>query len=467
MKNQGVNGWVAFFKNSFREVGKNTKQALTDKGDLIDLPRRHRPKYSIIVLAVLLSILGFIMVFSAAPGLFTNIYTNDATSCQIFGFLPSENIIDCKMTEFLITQSVYLVAGIVALMVSAKLSINFWRKVVLPILIVAFGASIILFVAHLAGWSMAVESGGAVRWLKLGPISFQPAEFMKFAIMLFAASFLATAHQKGLLNSIRKTLLPLLVVVIAGLFLVVVLQSDLSSGIVIFAIVVAQMIISNMRWRNIISVLALFISAGVVAVILFPYRLGRIMDFFSTQCIPGQDLEQICSALMSMGSGGLLGRGLGQSLSVFWVPQVMDDAVFSLVGETFGFFGAVAVLIIFGALIFRIINLANYLPNMYLRLLTAGAFGWIATQTVINIGAFTNSIPLTGITLPFISSGGSSLLCVMATMGVVFGVSRYTSHSKVITKKGADNEDFVRRWGLGRTRYASGGDYLGDPKAGS
>jgi cell division protein FtsW len=181
------------------------------------------------------------------------------------------------------------------------------------------------------------------------------------------------------------------------------------------------------------------------------------LDFLGQQCTPGEDLNQICSALMSMGSGGVIGRGLGQSLSVFWVPQVMDDAVFSLVGETFGFVGAVAVLMVFAALLFRILNMADYLPNMYLRLVVAGAFGWVASQTIINIGAFTGTLPLTGITLPFISSGGSSLLCIMATMGVIFTISRYTNYSK-IEKEGAAGEDSMRRRGLGRTRYTDRGD---------
>jgi cell division protein FtsW len=326
------------------------------------------------------------------------------------------------------------------------------------LLALAFLASIVLYGAHLLGLSsIALEAGGAVRWLSFGPVSFQPAELMKLALVLFSASFLAGAYQKGRLNSITKTVLPLMAVVLAGLFMVVVLQSDLSSGIVILAIVLAQMIVSGMRWRNILGILAIFASVAVVAVILFPYRLGRIMDFFSTQCLPGENLEQICSALMSLGSGGLLGHGLGQSLSVFWVPQVMDDAVFSLVGETFGYVGAVAVIIVFAALLFRILGMTNYLQNQYLRLVLAGVFGWVATQTVINIGAFTNSIPLTGITLPFISSGGSSLVCVMAAMGLAFNISRYTSYNK-IKKEEPSNENSVRRRGIGRTRYTGRGD---------
>jgi cell division protein FtsW len=450
--------WVARVKIFLKNLWTDTKAAVLDKVELVDLPRKHRPKYSIVVLAVILSVLGFVMVFSAAPGLIDNIYTTAGQSCSVFGIFYSDNMIDCKLTEFLIIQAVYLVVGVMALLIAAKLPINFWRRIIKVVLGLAFLSSIVLFVAHLLGLSsIAPEIGGAVRWLNLGFVSFQPAELMKLAIVLFSASFLATAHQKGQLDSITKTVLPLMAVVLAGLLMVVVLQSDLSSGIVILAIVLAQMIVSGMRFRNIFGILASFLGVGVVAIILFPYRLARVMDFLNLQCLPDQNLEQICSALMSLGAGGFVGRGLGQSLSVFYVPQVMDDAVFSLVGETFGYIGAVAVMIVFFALLYRILSMTNYLRNQYLRLILAGVFGWIATQTAINIGAFTNSIPLTGITLPFISSGGSSLVCVMAAVGVCFNISRYTSYNK-IGKEDQTDEDSVRRRRIGRTRYTGRSD---------
>jgi cell division protein FtsW len=448
---------VAKTKTFLRTLLSDIKSALLDKGELIELGRKHRPKYSIVALAVALAVLGFIMVFSAAPGLFGNIYSSNVESCNIFHLIPSDNVIDCKMTEFLITQTFYLIAGLVSFLIASRLSINFWRRSVKVFLILSFGASLLLIVAHLLGWPIAIEAGGAVRWLNFGIFTFQPAELMKFALLLFVGSFLASSHERQQLNSIRKTLLPLMAVVISGLVFVVVLQSDLSSGIVILAIVLAQLIISGMKIRNIGAFVVPFLAAGLGAVVLFPYRVGRIMDFLGQQCVPGESLDQICSALMSMGSGGAVGRGLGQSLSVFWVPQIMDDAVFSLVGETFGFVGAFAVLMVFAALLFRILNLADYLPNMYLRLVVAGAFGWVASQTIINIGAFTGTIPLTGITLPFISSGGSSLICVMGIMGVVFTISRYTNYSK-IDKKGELGENSMRRRGLGRSRYTDFGD---------
>jgi cell division protein FtsW len=437
------------------------KEALLNKGEDIQLGRRHRPKYSIVVLSTLLAILGFVVVFSAAPGLFDNMYASTTGDCKIFGLVASDNVIDCKMTEFLVAQVFYLVAGLVCFLVATKLPVKFWRRGALIFLAVAFGLSILLIVSHLLGLPLAVEAGGAVRWLRLGPFTFQPAELMKLAMLLFSGSWLASAAVKGQLNSFKKTILPLLAILVAGLCFVAVFQSDFSSALVIFAIVVAQLIVSGMKLRGIMAFIAPFIGAGVLMVTFFAYRLGRIVDFFNEQCLPGEDLSQICSSLMSIGSGGLFGRGLGQGLSVFWVPQVMDDAVFSLVGETFGFVGAVAVLIVFMALLYRILKLSEYLPNLYFRLICAGAFGWVGLQTVINIGAFTKTIPLTGITLPFISSGGSSLICVMIAMGVIFTISRYTSYSKV-NKEVSSDENTLRRRGIGRTRYADSGDRIGN-----
>lgn len=439
-------------KASLKELLSNIKSALLNRGEPLKLNRKHRPQYAILMLVLILSVLGFIIVFSAAPGMFSNIYSASGEECKIFKLIPADSVIDCKMTEFLVMQVVYLVIGFLVFFIAARISLDVWRRFALLFLIGAFLLSIVLYVSHLAGLPLAIEAGGAVRWLNFGIFTFQPAELMKLALLMFSASFLATAKNKGELNSIRKTLLPLMAVVVIGLGMVVVLQSDFSSGLVILAIILAQMIISNMNWRNIITVLAGFASVGVAAILLFPYRLGRIMDFFGTECGLGHELEQICSSMMSLGSGGFIGKGLGQSLSVFWVPQVMDDAAFALIGETFGFVGSVAVIIIFAALIFRILNLANYLTEPYLRLVVAGAFAWVATQAIINIAAFTQSIPLTGITLPFISSGGSSLICVMAAMGVVFNISRYTSHSKI---ERSDDESTMRRRGFRGSHYAS------------
>jgi Bacterial cell division membrane protein len=452
---------VGYFKKNLKIFWNNLKEALLDKGEDMQLGRKHRPKYSIVVLSTILAVLGFLLVFSAAPSLFDNMYSSATESCKIFSLIPSDNIIDCKMTEFLVIQVFYLVAGLVCFFIATKIPAKFWRRGALIFLILAFGLSILLIISHALNLPLAIEAGGAVRWLKFGPFTFQPAELMKLAILLFSASFLASAHTKGQLNSVKKTILPLLTVLIVGLFFVAIFQSDFSSALVIFAIVLAQLIVSGMKFRGILIFIAPFMVAGFFALMFFSYRLGRISDFLSEQCLPGDDLSQICSSLMSLGSGGVFGRGLGQGLSVFWVPQVMDDAIFSLVGETFGFVGSVAVLIIFIALLYRILNLSEYLPNMYFRLICAGTFGWIGLQTIINIGAFTKTIPLTGITLPFISSGGSSLICVMVTMGVIFTISRYTSYSKVKKENGSD-ENTLRRRGIGRTRYASSGNNIGD-----
>lgn len=443
-------------KNSLKELWANIKNALFNHGEPLNLNRRHRPEYLIFILVLLLAAIGFVIIFSAAPGMFSNIYSSDVGSCKIFNIIPADSVIDCEMTEFLITQVMYLVIGFATFFVASKISLNLWKKSSVVLLVVAFLLSMVLFVSHLAGWPLAIEAGGAVRWLNFGLFTFQPAELMKLAILMFAASFLATAKNKGELNSIKKTLLPLMIVSLIGLGMVVVLQSDFSSGIVIFAIVIAQMIMSGMRIRNIVGVLLAVGSVAVFAVLLFPYRMGRIMDFFSTECGLGLELEQICSAMMSLGSGGFWGKGIGKSLSVFWVPQVMDDAAFALVGETFGFAGSVAVIIIFAALIYRILRLSDYISEPYLQLVTAGVFAWVASQTVINIAAFTQSIPLTGITLPFISSGGSSLICIMAGIGVVFNISRYTSHNKI--ERSGDNENTVRRRGIRRPYHSSSSD---------
>ena len=438
-------GWQEYFERAKAALLfwlEGLKRALSVDGTPIELPRKHKGSLTILLLTIVLVAVGFVVIFSTVPGII-KLGGSSAEGCKVLRLFPMSDVIDCQMTDFLATQVVYLVIGVGAFLFAYRRKLEFWRKSSLILLIAGFGSSLTLWVFGLLDLPLAVTAGGATRWLNFGLFTVQPAEIMKFALLMWGASFLASAKQKGQLDSLKNTFLPLITIVLLGVGMVVMLQSDLSSGIVILGIILAQMILSGMRWRNIVAPIVIVGALGAALLLLGPqYRMDRVTAFLDTDCGLGMDLEQICSAMMSLGSGGLFGRGIGNSLSVFWVPQVGDDAVFSLVGETFGFAGRLAVLVIFVALLMRILRVAQFTESLYLRLILGGGFAWIAAQTVINIAAFTQSMPLTGITLPFISSGGSSLFCILALMGVIFAISGYTSRSKV--RKEDDDEDPMR-----------------------
>jgi cell division protein FtsW len=432
-------GQLGAAKNFGKDVLGNVRTAIFEKSEALELGRKHRPKYAIVTLVATLALVGMLVIFSIAPG-------QDWRGGEM------------GQTYFIARQFAYLVVGLLAFIIASRIPLDFWRRIVWLLLITAFAACLVLAVAGALDLSIAVNANGANRWLSLGPLgTFQPAEFMKFALMIFSASFLANASRRGEIDSIPKTLLPLGVVAILALIMIVILQSDLSSGVVIIAIILAQLILSGMRWRNVaLSVLPL-LGGALLAIAIAPYRLGRIATFLEGSAGAGDEWDQISLALMSLGSGGPFGKGLGQSVGAFgWVPEALNDAIFPIIGETFGYIGVLAILIIFVALIIRVLSLADYLPNMFLRLVVAGAFAWITAQTVINIGAMTGVLPVTGITLPFLSFGGSSMLFLMLTMGVVFAISRYTCQRTVkFNTEDRGHEDSVRGRGIGRTRYAS------------
>ena len=172
----------------------------------------------------------------------------------------------------------------------------------------------------------------------------------------------------------------------------------------------------------------------------------------------GADVESyhITQATVAMGSGGLFGRGLGQGVSPFgYLPEAVNDSIFAVLGETFGFIGLIVILLLFFMLLRRLLFIVDRVSDPTMRLIVAGVFGLIMTHVVVNVGAMTGIFPLTGVTLPFLSFGGTSLLFMMLSLGLVFHISRYTSHRLIDDIKETGDEGSMRRRGVGRTRNAS------------
>lgn len=157
-------------------------------------------------------------------------------------------------------------------------------------------------------------------------------------------------------------------------------------------------------------------------------------------------------ANIAIGSGGFSGKGLGESIQAFgYLPEAVNDSIFAILGETFGFVGLIAILAIFLGLLTRILKVMDHVEDPVMKLLVAGGFGWLATHVIVNVGAMIGVFPLTGVTLPFLSFGGTSLLFTMLVLGIIFQISRYTTHQKTVTGEG--NESSHSRRGIGRTRY--------------
>jgi len=422
------------------EATSSIREALFGTTDALKLGRKHRPDYLMVVLISILALIGLIVLFSITPAL-----TNGD---------------DTATLRFMLRQAFFLAVGIGAFIGAGKiLPLNFWQKYGTKIFIVALVACFLLPIMGVLGIPPARCTLGACRWYSLGSIgTFQPAEFLKFGIVLFVAGFLATQTAQGKLNSIKESLLPLALIVGLSLFIIVIMQKDLGTGVSLVAIVLCQLLIAGVKTKTIFAAVMGLGALGVVSILVAPHRLARVATFF------GQGNEvadyHINQAMIALGSGGVTGRGLGQSVQAFgWLPEAIHDSIFAILGETLGFVGLLAIIFIFAMLLKRIIEKVDFLENMYLRLIVAGVFGWITAHVIMNIGAMTHLLPLTGITLPLVSFGGTSMLFIMTSLGLVFAISRYTMHSKVKVKEGDQRANSMRRRRLGRSHYANRGSH--------
>ena len=325
-----------------------------------------------------------------------------------------------------------------------------------------FLSCVLLFLlGSLLHLSLAKETNGAYRWFYLGGLgSFQPSELLKYGILLFLAGFLGRRTSQGKINDFHETLVPVGVISALSLLMIVVLQKDLGTGVSLIAIVLSMIIVSGVDWKIIGKILGVVAFCGLVLIFTSPHRIERVMTFIqgdSHKTASGQEDKNyhIQQARIAIGSGGLLGLGIGKSVQATgYLPEAINDSIFAVMGETFGFVGLMAILALFTALLLSILHVAARLPDTTLRLIVAGIFGWIASHVVLNIAAMTGLMPLTGIPLPLLSYGGTSMLFIAAALGLVFQISKYTSHKAL--EEGEGGQDLSGRRRLRRTRYASG-----------
>ena len=325
-----------------------------------------------------------------------------------------------------------------------------------------FLSCVLLFLlGSLLHLSLAKETNGAYRWFYLGGLgSFQPSELLKYGILLFLAGFLGRRASQGKINDFHETLVPVGVISAISLLMIVVLQKDLGTGVSLIAIVLSMIIVSGVDWKIIGKILGVVAFCGLVLIFTSPHRIERVMTFIqgdSHKTASGQEDKNyhIQQARIAIGSGGLLGLGIGKSVQATgYLPEAINDSIFAVMGETFGFVGLMAILALFTALLLSILHVAARLPDTTLRLIVAGIFGWIASHVVLNIAAMTGLMPLTGIPLPLLSYGGTSMLFIAAALGLVFQISKYTSHK--VLEEGEGGQDLSGRRRLRRTRYAGG-----------
>lgn len=372
--------------------------------------RRHRPDYILPLLSVILMVIGLITVFAISPAL-----------------AAQNNVSD---NYYVSKQIIAIALGVVAFIVVGNVRPSTWKKAEKPLLISAVVASVLVRL-------LGEQVNGAYRWVQVAGFSFQVAELIKFALVIWLAGFLSARIQEGTLQDWNKTLKPLLIALGVIGVLVAVLQSDLGSAAVMVAIMSAMVFVAGMPMKRILLVGAVVLIGVFMAISTSAYRRSRVETFLN----PTADCQgagyQSCQALIAVGSGGMFGLGLARSVQAYgYLPEAANDSIFAIYAEKFGFLGSAVLIGLFVALFARIMKIFERAPDDYTRLLVAGVLAWLSTQAIINIGAMVGLLPLKGITLPFISYGGTSLLFVGAAVGLVFAVSRYTNFRISLEVKG-------------------------------
>ena len=410
-----------------------------------NLVRRHRPDYPMIIFVGILLLLGLIVLYAISPAR-TQIINEAGASLD--------------QAHFMQRQLLYLAAGVGAFVFAANVPLSFWKKYSGKLLVIALISCAVLAVLGFAHASVVQCSLGACRWFNLGFINFQPAELVKFSILLYAAGFIARKKQQDKLNDFNETLIPLGILVGVAILFIIGLQKDMGTGLALLGIISTMLFVAGINKRTGMTIFGAMLAVGIIFIVIAPHRIARITTFLGS-ADSGGAAYHITQAKIALGTGGIFGLGLGKNVQSFgYLPEAPNDSIFAIMGESFGFIGLLVILIILVALLLRILTIMDRIDDINLRLIVAGVFGWLFTHSMLNIGAMVGVVPLTGITLPLLSFGGTSLLFIMLALGLVFHISRYTVHGKI-----RDNNESIKsensdsgRW-LRGSRYTSSGDY--------
>jgi cell division protein FtsW len=361
------------------------------------VPRKVSPDYALFLIVCGLLGLGVVMVYSASA-----IVATDRFHDPYF---------------FLKKQLFWAVLGGGVLWLMMSVDYRRWRPLVLPLLVLSV---ILLILVLIPPFGQSIN--GTRRWLRWGPISVQPTELAKLALVLYLADFLA--RRQAVVTSFWRGVLPPLVVtgLVASLIL---LQPDLGSSVALVAVVFCMIFIAGAELRHLAMIGAAALPVAVLAVTGASYRLRRILTFLDPWADPRGAGFQIIQSYLALGGGGLLGRGLGGSKQkLFYLPEPHTDFIFAIVGEELGFVGALLTVALFGLLLWRGMRIGLRVSDPFGALLAFGVTALLTTQGLVNLGVVVGLFPTKGLPLPFVSFGGSSLVMAMAGVGLLLNVSQ-------------------------------------------
>jgi cell division protein FtsW len=362
--------------------------------------RRHVPKpaiwYGLAAAVGTLLVIGLVMVLSASS-------------------VQAERESGSTWTYFL-RQSMWTVLGLLVVVYVARFDYRRWRRFV-PLLMLVSGLLLVLVLVP----GFGVQVNGARSWLGRGSLRVQPAELVKLSLLLFSADLLA--RRSRLMADTRVTLNPVLVVT-AAVGALLMLQPDLGSTIVMGAIVFSVLFVAGVPLARLTTVFTVAGALSVALALSKTYRRNRLLAFLDPSKDPGNTAYQINQSLMGIASGRLLGVGLGESRAKWgFLPNAHTDFIFAIIAEELGLLGAVFVVSLFLAVAYLGVRIALAAPDRFGCLVAAGITAWLLMQAFVNIGGVIGLLPITGLTLPYVSFGGSSLLVTMAATGILLNIA--------------------------------------------
>ena len=316
---------------------------------------------------------------------------------------------------FIKRQLIWAALSVVAMFFFSKFD---YHKLVEWSGIMMIGTYVLLLLVLVAG----AEANGGQRWLRIGPVQFQPSEIAKVTMILYLAG--SVSKNKKYINTFKRGLLPNLIVIgITAALLIV--QPHFSATVLIVCVGVIMLFVGGVNWKHLVALAAPVVSLAFLLVMTSDYRRARVFSFLDPFADPLGDGYQVIQSLYAIGSGGLFGLGLGQSRQKFlYIPEPQNDFIFSIWCEEFGFVGALVVILMFVFLVYRGIKIAMNAKDKQGSLVAIGIISLVALQVIMNIAVVTSAMPVTGIPLPFFSYGGTALLIIMSCMGIMLNISK-------------------------------------------
>ncbi len=365
---------------------------------LVEALRRVPTSSILVVLVGALCVIGTVMVGSAGS----------VISLSLYG----------SPWYILTRELIWMAVGVLAFAVACRMDYRRWRGLSLLLLLVTFALLLLVLVP-----GVGVASGGSSRWIGFSQLRLQPSELMKLALVVFGAHLVVRRTERG--GGHRTTVGPLLLVAAAAGGLIV-LQPDMGTAVVLACITLALLFASGVAMKPVVKLLGALLLVAVIVGLADPYRRARLFSFLNPGAHQAGSGYQVVQSLIGLGSGHLFGLGLGNGREKWGLlPNAHTDFIFSVVGEELGLVGALAVLFLLGALAWFGLRAAARAPDRFGALVAVAVVAWITSETVINVGAVTGLLPVTGIPLPFISFGGSSLVITMVGAGILVNVARH------------------------------------------